>query len=76
MPFKTKDKINDKIYHKDCKKYEEGPWWVQESCHGANLNGQYFKETEIDDGGIHWIKWPSLYIRTLSKTTMMIRRVL
>ncbi|XP_052072299.1 techylectin-5B-like isoform X6 [Mytilus californianus] len=75
-PFTTKDRRNIKFTDNKCEIYEEGPWWLQESCFGANLNGKYLKEKSVYYGGNYWYDWQKSYKVTLQKTTMMIRRIL
>ncbi|CAC5360265.1 Fibrinogen-like protein A,Ryncolin-2,Ryncolin-4,Techylectin-5B,Angiopoietin-2,Ficolin-1-A,Ficolin-2,Ryncolin-1,Tenascin-R,Ryncolin-3,Ficolin-1 [Mytilus coruscus] len=75
-PFTTKDRHNIKFTDNKCEIYEEGPWWLQETCFGANLNGKYLKEKSVYYGGIYWYDWRKSYKITLQKTTMMIRRIM
>ena len=55
MDFSTKDKDNDKNRHGNCAVAYKGAWWFK-ACFACHLNGQYFKEYNINViyAGINW----------------------
>ncbi|XP_063417307.1 fibrinogen-like protein 1 [Mytilus trossulus] len=74
MMFSTIDRDNDRILGNCAYKYK-GAWWYN-SCHRANLNGEYlggYYSIAFVGDGINWWTWKG-YQYSLKSTKLMIKR--
>nr|XP_022307971.1 ficolin-2-like [Crassostrea virginica] len=70
MDFSTFDKDNDKNPVYNCALGRFGGWWYN-SCHRANLNGQYGNVNKSD--GINWYAWRG-FEYSMTEVRMMLRK--
>ena len=69
MFFSTYDSDND-LAGSNCGYKRRGGWWYN-SCHKANLNGEY-GNTDYSNG-INWYYWKGFYY-SMKEVRMMVRK--
>ena len=73
MAFTTKDSDND-IWYDNCAQAFTGAWWYS-NCHHANLNGIYYRKSDLPSPfgkGINWKEWRGHYY-SMKTVTMKIK---